>query len=266
VGTISGVCFEHASEVTIVARGPTLASSMSQYLRNEIANRANIEVRLSAEIAAVAGREQLETLMLRSADGEASFLADALFIVIGAHPHTDWLPASVARDTRGYVLTDEDLQRDHAAPRWTLERPPFIFETSAPGVFAVGDVRSRSLKRVAAAVGEGAVVAHQVHRYLGTVLPGLPVVARDDPGSRDGDRAKVRQETSRGTLPSTRICGQTPPVGRPTRSCTTPTTSRPGSRLLNHALSPLRERYVPRTHRNADVTGCALQDEVEISV
>jgi thioredoxin reductase (NADPH) len=165
----------YASEVTLIVRGPTLASSMSQYLRNEIANRANIVVRLSTEIAGVVGAEQLEMLTLRSAEGEASLRADALFILIGAHPHTDWLPVSVARDRRGYVLTDEDLVRDRAASGWSLERPPFMFETSAPGVFAVGDVRSRSVKRVAAAVGEGSVVAHQVHRYLETALPGLPV-------------------------------------------------------------------------------------------
>ena len=91
---------------------------------------------------------------------------DAVFVLIGARPHTDWLPADVARDDLGYLVTGTDVARDVAAAGWRLERPPLVFETSVPGVFAVGDVRAQSVKRVASAVGEGSVVMQQVHQYL----------------------------------------------------------------------------------------------------
>ena len=152
----------HASAVTIVARGPSLAATMSQYLLDEIDAHENIAIRTSAELADAGGTDRLESVEIRSGDGGTSSIpADGLFVLIGAHPHTDWLPVEIARDERGYVLTDEALG---TARR--LERGSFLFETSAPGVFAVGDVRARSVKRVAAAVGEGSVVVQQVHRYL----------------------------------------------------------------------------------------------------
>ncbi len=144
-----------AAQVTIVVRGPTLAASMSQYLRHEIEAAPNVDVRLSTQVVGGAGDDRLEALTLLDTDaGESTTVpADAMFVLIGAEPHTDWLPPAIARDEYGYVVTGAGS----------------MFETSVPGVFAVGDVRSRSVKRVASAVGEGSVVIHQVHEYLASV-------------------------------------------------------------------------------------------------
>ena len=110
------------------------------------------------------GDDSLERVALRDAVGQTEVVpAEGLFVLIGAQPHADWLPADIVRDEGGYVVTDEGL-----GEAWPLERRPLMFETSSAGVFAVGDVRSRSVKRVAAAVGEGSVVIQQVHRYLET--------------------------------------------------------------------------------------------------
>jgi thioredoxin reductase (NADPH) len=153
----------YAARVALVVRSATLAKSMSQYLRDEIEAAPNIEVRYSTEVVDGSGERYLEHLTLRddSTGTTSTVPADALFVLIGAEPHTDWLPPEIVRDERGFVLTGTDLPAD-----WPLERPPFMFETSVPGVFAVGDVRSRSVKRVASAVGEGSVVIQQVHQHL----------------------------------------------------------------------------------------------------
>ena len=156
----------YAGRVTLVVRAATLAASMSQYLRNEIDAIPCIDVRVSTEVVGGAGESRLEQLALRTAGATTSVPADALFVLIGARPHTDWLPADVARDDLGYLVTGTDVARDAAAAGWRLERPPLVFETSVPGVFAVGDVRAQSVKRVASAVGEGSVVMQQVHQYL----------------------------------------------------------------------------------------------------
>jgi thioredoxin reductase (NADPH) len=156
----------YAASVTMVVRAPTLASSMSQYLQDEIDASDNIDVRTSTEVIDCAGETRLEELTLRLAEGTITVPADALFLLIGARPHTGWLPSEIARDEQGYVLTDTDLARGDGPAQWELERAPLVFETSVPGVFAVGDVRSRSVKRVASAVGEGSVVIQQVHAYL----------------------------------------------------------------------------------------------------
>jgi thioredoxin reductase (NADPH) len=149
----------YAAQVTMLVRAPTLAASMSQYLQDEIDASDNIEVRTSTEVIDGAGETRLEQLTLRLAEGMTTVPADALFLLIGARPHTGWLPPEIDRDELGYVLTGTDVVRD-------CDRPPMMFETSAPGVFAVGDVRSNSVKRVASAVGEGSVVIQQVHQYL----------------------------------------------------------------------------------------------------
>ena len=154
----------HAADVTLICRRKTLAESMSQYLLDEIEAASNIHARLSTIAAAASGEHWLEKLTLRGPDGTDSVPADALFVFIGAHPHTDWLPSEIERDRHGYVLTGEHLQDDSL-----LERKPLMFETSVPGIFAVGDMRAGSVKRVAAAVGEGSVVVQQVFRYLETV-------------------------------------------------------------------------------------------------
>jgi thioredoxin reductase (NADPH) len=156
----------YAERVTMVVRAATLASSMSQYLRDEIIATPCIDVRLSTDVVDGAGEARLEELTLRSPGGETSAPADALFVLIGARPHTQWLPPEVARDAPGYVVTGTEVAGDRSATGWRLERPPLMFETSVPGVFAVGDVRAQSVKRVASAVGEGSVVIQQVHQYL----------------------------------------------------------------------------------------------------
>ena len=154
-----------ARSVTMLVRGSSLAATMSRYLIDEIEAAANVHVLPGTEVVAAAGDGHLDRLTVRSrADGtEREMAAGALFVLIGARPHTEWLPASVERDERGYVETGPGV---HPYDRWSLARPPQPFETSVPGVFAVGDVRNGSVKRVASAVGEGSVVIQQVHQHL----------------------------------------------------------------------------------------------------
>jgi thioredoxin reductase (NADPH) len=161
----------HAAEVTLVCRGRDLAASMSQYLQNEIAALPNVVARMGAQIVDAAGEEVLERVEVRDDDGSRWVSADAVFVFIGAHPRTDWLPSDIERDERGYVLTDETI-----VSGWSLERRPLMFETSVPGVFAVGDVRAGSVKRVAAAVGEGSAAVQQVHRYLDSLEPRVAIL------------------------------------------------------------------------------------------
>lgn len=142
----------YAASVTLVYRGTSLGAGMSQYLLDEIEAQENIAVRLSTQVVGGAGDRRLEELVLEGGEGVTETVpADALFILIGAQPNTEWLPPEILRDDRGFVLTGAG---EH------------MFETSVPGVFAIGDVRSGSVKRVASGVGEGSVVIQQVHRYL----------------------------------------------------------------------------------------------------
>jgi thioredoxin reductase (NADPH) len=160
---------KYAARVTMVVRGGDLRSSMSDYLITEISTAPNIDVRLRTEIIDGAGRTHLESLTLRDRDNGAVEVtpAAALFVMIGAEPHTDWLGDPVERDHHGFILTGRDLYRTGALPAsWPRERPPLPLETSLPGVFAAGDVRHGSTKRVASAVGEGAVAIQLVHEYL----------------------------------------------------------------------------------------------------
>ena len=154
-----------ARRVTMLVRGSSLAATMSRYLIDEIEAAANVEVLPGTEVVSAAGDGRLERLTVRSrTDGEEREMeAAALFVLIGARPHTDWLPAAIERDSRGYVETGPGV---HPYDRWSLARPPQPYETSVPGVFAVGDVRNGSVKRVASAVGEGSVVIQQVHQHL----------------------------------------------------------------------------------------------------
>ena len=159
----------YAQQVTIVVRGNSLAARMSQYLIDEITAAPNIEVRTMTEIAAADGTGRLETLTLKdTATGSAENVpAAALVVLIGAAPHTGWLPPQISRDEHGFIRTGSDLTQDgNPEARWTLSRPPFPLETSMPGVFAAGDVRRGSVKRVASAVGEGSVAATQTYQYL----------------------------------------------------------------------------------------------------
>ena len=156
---------KYAAKVVLVVRGTSLEASMSQYLVTRILTTANVEVRLQTEIVGTRGDGHLEgiTLCDQSAGSVDDVATSSVFIFIGAAPRTEWLGSSVARDERGFVLTGPDLPSDLA---WPLERSPFALETSVPGVFAAGDVRRDSMKRVASAVGEGAMSVYLVHRYL----------------------------------------------------------------------------------------------------
>jgi thioredoxin reductase (NADPH) len=157
-----------ARRVTILYRGDSLAKSMSHYLIQQIEAIPNIEVRTSAEVVAADGISQLESLTIREGDAEEAVGASALFIFIGAEPRTDWLGPRIARDERGFVLAGPDLAGANGArpAGWPLDRDPYLLETSVPGVFVAGDVRHRSIKRVASAVGEGSMAIQFVHQYL----------------------------------------------------------------------------------------------------
>jgi thioredoxin reductase (NADPH) len=152
----------YARRVTLVVRAQSLASGMSHYLVRELEAAPNVDVRLGTDVVGGGGTGRLQHLVLRqgAAEEHETVPADGLFVLIGARPHTDWLPPEIARDNRGFLLTGSDLSNDH---RWPLERAPFLLETSMPGVFAVGDVRHGSVKRVASAVGEGSIAIQLVH-------------------------------------------------------------------------------------------------------
>jgi thioredoxin reductase (NADPH) len=158
----------HAAAVTLLVRGPDLARSMSDYLIREIGQAPNLTVRLRTRVVDGLGGRRLEGLRLERGDGATEEVpAAALFVMIGGEPRTEWL-AGIERDDRGYILTGHDLLGpDGPPPGWPHRRPPLLLETSLPGVFAAGDVRHRSVKRVASAVGEGAVAVQLVHQYLG---------------------------------------------------------------------------------------------------
>ena len=159
----------YAKRVVLLVRGGALEASMSQYLVSRIVTTANIEVRLQTQVVAARGDGRLEAVTLadRAAGTEEEVETGWLFVFIGAAPRTDWLGDAVLRDGRGFVLTGPHLP---AVPGmgWPLERGPYALETSVPGVFAAGDVRLDSMKRVASAVGEGAMSVYLVHRYLAT--------------------------------------------------------------------------------------------------
>ncbi len=155
----------HARSVTILYRGGTLEKSMSRYLVDQLGSRANIHVLFRSEVVAAHGDGLLEEIDIRdAATGKTTRVASGgLFIFIGADAETAWLPPEIALDEKGYVLTGPDVR---AAGRWELDRDPYLLETSVPGIFACGDVRSSPVKRVAAAVGEGSMAIAFVHQYL----------------------------------------------------------------------------------------------------
>jgi thioredoxin reductase (NADPH) len=158
----------YARRVSILVRAPTLAS-MSQYLIDQITTTPNIEVRTDTAIVEALGQDHLEQLRLRnSATNETTTVpGSALFIFIGAEPHTEWLDGVVARDAHGFIKTGPALAESGSRPRhWPLERDPYLLEASVPGIFAAGDVRMGSIKRVAAGVGEGAMAVFFVHQHL----------------------------------------------------------------------------------------------------
>ena len=148
----------YARRVTLLVRRPSLESTMSSYLIETLVAAPNIEIRVHTDVTGGEGRGRLERVVLsdRRSGAESTVPAAALFVLIGAHPHTDWLATEIECDDRGYVLTGSDVADSGVSP----------LETSLRGVFAVGDVRHDSIKRVASAVGEGSVAVQHVHRYL----------------------------------------------------------------------------------------------------
>jgi len=160
----------HARTVTLVVRGASLQASMSHYLIQQLDAIDNIQVRTGTTVGRAIGDEHLEQLQLDPVDGGPSETVGAshLFIFIGAAPRTEWLDGLLQRDQRGFVWTGPDLLVDGNRPSgWSLDRDPYYLESSVPGVFVAGDVRAQSVKRVASAVGEGAMAVTLVHRYLG---------------------------------------------------------------------------------------------------
>jgi thioredoxin reductase (NADPH) len=158
---------KYAEQVTLLVRRAALHQTMSQYLRAELDAADNVDVRLSTEIVNGDGDGRLEWLDLRDAAAGVVERVEAagLFLMIGAVPHTGWLPENIERDRGGYLLTGLDLVRDgQIVDCWPMHRSPRILETSLPGVFAAGDVRHGSISRVASAVGDASVVVSQIHQ------------------------------------------------------------------------------------------------------
>lgn len=161
-----------ASKVTMLIRASDLTKGMSQYLVDQISATDNIEVRTRTIVEAVSGESQLEALTLRdiNTNETESVPAAAMFIFIGAVPHSEMVAEVVECNRAGFILTGSDLLRNGKHPRgWTLPRDPYLLECSVPGIFAAGDVRQGAVRRVASAVGEGAIAVSLVHQYLKTV-------------------------------------------------------------------------------------------------
>jgi thioredoxin reductase (NADPH) len=163
---------KYADRVVIVVRGGSLASTMSQYLIDQIKETPNIQLWTHASVAEAHGDTHLEEISVRCSDTDTTerVPASAMFIFIGALPRTEWLAGIVERDDRGFILTGSDLMQGGERPKgWTADRDPFLLETNVPGIFAVGDVRRGSVKRVASGVGEGSVAVQFIHQYLSKV-------------------------------------------------------------------------------------------------
>src|SRR5450631_2190007 len=158
---------KYARSVTMLVRGSGLAATMSKYLIDEIDRTSNIVLATGTQVVKAEGEGHLESLCLKGPNGEYQVRATSLFVFIGAQPVVEWLPPSVVRDEKGFVLAGPDLRRDGKMPEsWKEPREPFLLETSVPGVFVAGDVRHGSIKRVASAVGEGSIAVQFAHQYL----------------------------------------------------------------------------------------------------
>jgi thioredoxin reductase (NADPH) len=158
---------ELGSPVTVIIRGPDLNANMSRYLVDRLEVHQLIGIRTNTQITGLDGDETLRSVRVTGKDGDTTLACAGLFSFIGAEPASEWLSGCAALDDRGFVLTDRSLKQEHLAEPWAaLARPPLPFETSHPGLFAVGDVRAGSTKRVAASVGEGSAAVRSVHEYL----------------------------------------------------------------------------------------------------
>jgi thioredoxin reductase (NADPH) len=163
---------KYARRVVMLVRGESLSASMSQYLIDQIKQTQNIQVETRAQVAELHGDNRLEAISIHCGDSNQRerVAANSLFVFIGAEPNTDWLAGVVERDERGFILTGSDLLRDRKRSRgWPLDRDPYWMETSVPGIFAAGDVRHGSVKRVASSVGEGSIAVQFIHQYLSAV-------------------------------------------------------------------------------------------------
>ncbi len=158
----------YAKDVQIVVRRDSLRDTMSQYLIEQIGKTPNIRLRARTEVERGEGSGHVERVAFRLDDGVSQVEdIDAVFVFIGTKPRSDWLPAGVLRDPKGFVLTGRDLLADAAYARvWKERREPLLLETSVPGVFAAGDIRAGAMNRVASAVGEGSMAVRFVHEYL----------------------------------------------------------------------------------------------------
>ena len=172
-GQAAMYCSRYARRVVMLVRGPSLNATMSQYLIDQIEQTPNIQLEYNSAVAEVHGETRLEAISVHCTESNETnvYPANSLFIMIGAMPQTDWLDGVIERDERGFILTGNELIRDGKPPKnWSLDREPGLLETSVPGIFAVGDVRKGSVKRVASGVGEGSVVISFVHQYLSKVV------------------------------------------------------------------------------------------------
>lgn len=163
---------KYARSVSMLVRGDSLSSGMSQYLIDQIEATQNIKVWLNSSVVEAKGENHLEEIAIANTQTKETqtIPAASLFLFIGATAHTGWLADMVQRDERGFILSGSDLLNNgRRPPEWKLERDPFLFETSVPGMFVTGDVRHRSVKRVASAVGQSAVVVQLIHQYLSQV-------------------------------------------------------------------------------------------------
>jgi thioredoxin reductase (NADPH) len=162
---------QYADDVQIVVRRDSLRDTMSQYLIKQIEDTKNIRLRPRTALERVEGNDHVERVVLREGTGATEIEPmDAVFVFIGTKPRSAWLPPDVLRDARGFVITGRDLAVDpRYAGTWKERRPPMLLETSAPGVFAAGDIRAGAINRVASAVGEGSMAVRFVHEYLAQV-------------------------------------------------------------------------------------------------
>jgi len=158
----------HASSVHMLVRGESLKRSMSRYLIEQIENTPNIAVETHTQLTSLEGGENLERIRVATPRGEEVRNAASVFAFIGAQPHTGWLPSTVARDAKGFILAGPDLKLK-GRDVWPMERDPYLLETSVPGIFVAGDVRHGSVKRVASSVGEGSIAIQFVHQYLASI-------------------------------------------------------------------------------------------------